>query len=361
MNEPIILFGAGACGRYALKFLREKGIEPIGFADNDEQKWFSVIDGVPVLPVEKAVDSSSANAIWVACAISRPAATEIRSQLKTMGVNTKPLWEYIPVCHGLPPANIRDTLFPAMGDVESQLLFNDQVSFRRNPDYDYQMNPSPISELYFPNFITHREDEVFIDCGAADGDTVRDFIGRWPKFKSIVAFEPDARNYSKLIRDGDPAGKGRITSLRMAVSDFDGDIEFAANGDYSSHLSAVESRDASGGETVKVRATYLDKMLDNIIPTYVKMDIEGSELEALWGARKIIKKHKPVLAICAYHTSDHLWEIPMLIHAINPDYKLFFRRYGEGAFETVWYGVSPDRVHDFKLTSATSYSDNHVG
>ena len=74
------------------------------------------------------------------------------------------------------------------------------------------------------------------------------------------------------------------------------------------------------------------------------MDIEGAELEALWGARKLLKQHSPVLAICAYHTSDHLWQIPLLIHAINPTYKLFFRRYAEGAFELVWYAVPPERV-----------------
>ena len=79
-------------------------------------------------------------------------------------------------------------------------------------------------------------------------------------------------------------------------------------------------------------------------PTYIKMDIEGAELEALWGARRILKEHSPVLAICAYHTSDHLWQIPFLIHAIQPDYKLYLRRYAEGAFELVWYAVPVDRV-----------------
>jgi hypothetical protein len=74
------------------------------------------------------------------------------------------------------------------------------------------------------------------------------------------------------------------------------------------------------------------------------MDIEGAELEALWGARRILEENSPVLAICAYHTSDHLWQIPLLIHAIQPDYRLFFRRYAEGAFEIVWYAVPPERV-----------------
>jgi hypothetical protein len=51
-----------------------------------------------------------------------------------------------------------------------------------------------------------------------------------------------------------------------------------------------------------------------------------------------------VLAICAYHASDHLWQIPLLIHALNPSYKIFLRRYAEGAWELVYYAVPPDRV-----------------
>jgi hypothetical protein len=76
----------------------------------------------------------------------------------------------------------------------------------------------------------------------------------------------------------------------------------------------------------------------------MKFDIEGAEIEALRGARKILTADSPVLAVCAYHKSEHLYEIPLLIHAIQPDYRLFLRRYAEGAFELVWYAVPPNRL-----------------
>jgi FkbM family methyltransferase len=334
MKELLVLFGAGAAGGYALKFLRDKGIEPSAFADNDPWKWQGEIEDVTILDPKGCLNHYP-DATWVACAISRPAATEIRKEIAAMGVKTMPLWECIPVFHGLPPEDIRDTLFPCLGDVESCLAFNDQIIFRTKPDYYAQDDPSPKEETYFPDFIKKLHDEVFVDCGAADGDSIQAFMERWADFKGIIAFEPDRENYKKMICQRDPKGKGRITQLRMAVGGFDGDMSFAANGDYSSHLGAGDE---------KVRVVTLDKMLGDNVPTYIKMDIEGAEPEALWGARKLIKEHSPVLAICAYHTSDHLWEIPLLIHAINPGYKLFFRRYAEGAFEIVWYAVPPDRI-----------------
>ena len=106
-------------------------------------------------------------------------------------------------------------------------------------------------------------------------------------------------------------------------------------GDQTSHL-------GSSGE-IDVQLVKLDDVIDES-PTFIKMDIEGSELEGLWGAREIIRKHSPVLAICAYHTDDHIWQIPLLIHALNPRYKLYLRRYLEQPWEMVWYAVPLERA-----------------
>ncbi len=236
--------------------------------------------------------------------------------------------------------------------MESGTVFFDQIAFRCNQDYDAQPLPSDCKDIYFPDFIQHLDAEKFIDCGAADGDTIKSFMEHWDKWESIIAFEPDPENYRKLCRITDPEDKGRITELGMAVSDLDGYTEFAANGDYSSHL---------GEGTKKVRVTTLDQMCGLTSPTYIKMDIEGSELEALWGARRILREHAPVLAICAYHKSEDLWMIPLLIHALNPDYRLYLRRYAEATFELVWYAVPPDRVIVPVPANHESYSDNHTG
>lgn len=350
MGETLILFGAGAAGSYALKHLRAQGIEPVTFADNDSLKQGTEIDGVPVYSPEEC-NLRFPDAVWVATAISRPAATEIRAHLSLVEVATKPLWECLPVCHGLPSERTKNTIGQIMTGEETFNTFCDQLRFRSTPDYDAQDDPSPISELYFPDFITRLDSEVFIDAGACNGDTVRDFMKRWPKFKSIVAFEPDQNNFNNMCNEVDNSD-GKITMLRMALSDYEGYTQFTANGDYSSHLGYGEE---------KVRVTTLDKMLGDVVPTYIKADVEGSELELLWGARNMLKEHSPVLAICAYHASDHLWEIPLLIHAINPEYSLHLRRYAEGAFELVWYAVPPDRVRKPQPWSDISYSDNHTG
>jgi FkbM family methyltransferase len=269
------------------------------------------------------------DATWVATAIRRPAAAELRAQLRAMGVKVKPLWECLPVCHGLPPSGVLPLLLELAGDNETMDELRDQVQFRRDPNYDTQRPPSDIVDIYFPDFIQHRDDEHFVDCGAADGDTILEFRKRWTGYRAITGFEPDPSNFKRL------ASLNICDPIEAAVCDRRGTAQFAATGDYSAHL---------GVGSAEVRCYTLEGVQLDPPPTFIKMDIEGSELEALWGARRTLKEHKPVLAICAYHTSDHLYEIPLLIHAIQPDYKLFLRRYAEGAFELVWYAVPPERI-----------------
>jgi hypothetical protein len=79
------------------------------------------------------------------------------------------------------------------------------------------------------------------------------------------------------------------------------------------------------------------------------MDVEGAELEALAGASELLRRHHPVLAICTYHRSVHLWQIPNLIRSITPDYQIFLRRYGEECWEGVCYAIPKRRSLSTKL------------
>ena len=107
------------------------------------------------------------------------------------------------------------------------------------------------------------------------------------------------------------------------------------------------------GATQEVECRSLDSALAGATPTYIKMDIEGAELEALAGARQTMARCRPVMAVCAYHKCDHLWIVPQLLKAANPDYHIFLRRYAEDCWETVYYAVPPERLADTDLESGT--------
>jgi hypothetical protein len=83
----------------------------------------------------------------------------------------------------------------------------------------------------------------------------------------------------------------------------------------------------------------LDKIIGDGNVTFLKMDIEGAEMRALYGAEQCIKRCKPQLAICLYHKSGDIYEITSLIHKWLPDHKLYIRHHSTTFVETVLYAV----------------------
>jgi FkbM family methyltransferase len=89
---------------------------------------------------------------------------------------------------------------------------------------------------------------------------------------------------------------------------------------------------------VEVKVSTLDNLVDENVD-YIKLDIEGEELNAIIGSNRIIKECKPYLAVCIYHNQSHFWQIPISILNINPYYRIYLRHYTEGIFETVMYFI----------------------
>ena len=98
-----------------------------------------------------------------------------------------------------------------------------------------------------------------------------------------------------------------------------------------------------GNGNHEVECATLDSMLDEVPVTFIKMDIEGSELAALAGAQQLIRKYSPILAICVYHRQDDLWNIPLLIHRLNPDYSFHLRPHLLEGWDLVCYAIPSNR------------------
>lgn len=196
------------------------------------------------------------------------------------------------------------------------------------------------NDQYYPSDIIQLSDrEAFIDVGAYNGDTVFEFLKKTDnKFDSIFAFELDKNNFKKMeaaINKLDMSVKKKIKLYNLGIMDKEQDIyyESGVSGSESTFINVINSA-SEYGKTVK-----LSEILKNEKITYIKMDIEGSEVKALSGAEEIIKKQKPKLAICVYHKPEHLWEIPLYLKKIVPQYKIFLRHHTMSDYETVCYAI----------------------
>ncbi len=88
----------------------------------------------------------------------------------------------------------------------------------------------------------------------------------------------------------------------------------------------------------------LDDVLGKTGASFIKMDIEGAEYDALCGAAEVIRRHHPVLSICLYHRQADVWKIPLLIHSMAENYRLFLRRYSDDCWEQVCYAIPENRL-----------------
>lgn len=186
----------------------------------------------------------------------------------------------------------------------------------------------------FRSLMAPRADAVYLDCGAYDGDTVRLFAEAATKgYERIYAFEPneETRPSLRAIAQTYP----RMELIEKGVSREEGTVSFRPNGVYSAVAAGEEM-----GPVVHVPVTTIDAVLNGGRADIIKMDIEGAEYDALQGAERTIRTHKPKLAICLYHKVEDLLRIPELVRKYVPEYKLHIRHQSPSCTDTILFAVA---------------------
>ena len=352
-DERLILFGAGALGRLVLQGLEQAGMQPIAFADNNQRLWHTEVDGVPVLPPANASDLYRDSACFVVTVYNGSLA---RQQLRALGCKyvapfAALFWRYADVFTPNFGIDLPHRLFAnadeiracrnVLADEDSQSELAGQLEWRYWLDDDSLPPPLDPAGTYFPmDLIVPSENEVFVDCGSFQGDTIPSFNSHWKgRFQRIFALEPDPQNRESLEAATRSMGLAdRVTVIPCAVGEKNGLVSFASTGTVTSQI--VEDR----RQSLSVQCRRLDDISWSVTPTYIKMDIEGAEPKALIGATDLLRRDHPILAVCTYHRSEHLWQIPNLIRSIAPEYNLFLRRYAEECWEGVCYAIPDHRL-----------------
>ncbi|MCW0188843.1 FkbM family methyltransferase [Campylobacter lari] len=227
-------------------------------------------------------------------------------------------------------------------------LFDDDLSKQTYKGYLKDRlfnNYGDLSKLkvggYFNNdIIKFQTNEVLLDCGAYTGDTILNFVQFCTDYKICYALEPD-ENVSKVLRDNLNFNNIRFELINCGVYNKNTQLEFLINDFGDSCFCENNSRNANK-KMIKLNVRTIDDLILNEnreIPTYIKMDIEGGELSALEGAKKVIKQFKPKLAVCIYHKKEDLLHIPLFILSIRNDYKLYMRTHTGVGEDTVLYAI----------------------
>lgn len=349
-SDGVVLAGAGTVGRQFLAALRLCEIPILAFTDNGADKWGTTVRGVSVLSPQDAVARFGRSATFIV-AIGRVGqdAVDIVRQFAMIGANR--VMHFTEAIRLLPEiwpqffANPAD-FTPADADrcAAAYQLFHDDESRRHfmshlqwrvtldpvplaTPDYDHQ---------YFPrDLIAPGHCRVFVDVGAYTGDTLAtlDTFGAdlWEEY---YGFEPDPISYAALQSEAAAIStvrpRVRIVTKLTAIGATVGDVCFSGQG------AATSQVDAAGA--IRVPCATLDS-LSIADPTYVKIDVEGAEAGVLQGGTETLGRSKPTIAIASYHHPTDLFDLPIALAKIAPDYRFHLRSHGDAGIDLVCYAI----------------------
>ena len=353
-QERAIIFGAGNTGRKLLRVLVKRGCETIAFLDG--QPKTDSIDGVPVRTLsDPAVPRDATVIVAVFNREINARFGDIERRLQLAGYTSILSFEqFFLSCPDefedsyywlAKPDYLRDRIDEVKAadalwaDTRSRDIYRSQLQYRATGDSRLLPEANAAAQ-YNPKDVPLLPDPYrFIDIGAYDGDTLEILKAQHVRLESLVAFEPDMRNFQALVKRVSAHGPYAPQTLLLpcGVGRTCGATEFSGEGAESSKA----FKDVSGarGNFTKVPIVSLDEMLAGYRPNYIKFDVEGFEEEALCGMRNTVEANRPMLAVSVYHRPEDLFLLPLLLASWNYPADFYLRMHGEHSFDTVLYTI----------------------
>jgi len=338
-KSPVFLYGAGRICKDFVNICYFLGIYPDYICDHNSNLWGKYIEDLQIISPD---------------------------EMKTYGLDNPVIvtncWKHSSICtlekHGF--TNI--WVFPHIGtggkteaiinenkstikyvldnlhDERSRFVLNEILRFRVDDNLEIVENIYE-DEQYFPaDIVSLSDNEVFIDGGAYNGsDTVKFIDNVRNCFNHIYVFEPQPKMVEHLRTIlHEHIEKNRVSIIERAISDKEEDVFFSVHL-YSSTINDL----GQGVERIKVKTQSLDDHFASAAhkPTFIKFDIEYSEMAGLIGAEKTIDKYKPKLAISIYHNLEDLWEIPHYLMKKYPFFDFYIRHHQISTVETILYAI----------------------
>jgi len=340
--DSIVLFGAGSFAKSVLRSWEDSGHKPGYVLDSQFERWGSLWQGFPLLQPRALMDDKSNPLVVVTAMFTH----EIEAFLKSWGgtylfAERDGTLGFLPG-HWLAANRHRfSAVYEKLSDDASRTVLLSMAKARMFQTFHFPMKGNWFAvecstyPAYFPeDLIQFSEGARLVDCGAYDGDTVIDFASQMWKRGIIdwmaIAFEPDPDNARRTMETINRFGLNKVTVLTKAIGRIGTSTSGLSINNCRSHITDIESKDI----------TTIDEAACSFCPTFIKMDIEGSELDGLRGAHNTIIRFRPTLAICTYHTTSDLVNIPYYILNRYPFYNVYIRHHRAGSlWETVCYAV----------------------
>lgn len=339
-DKKVFLFGAGLSGRKYKEMLEKEHFPIAGVIDN----YGGELQGTPALPLKTVLRRYPVEDCVFLVSAPRSQA-EICKQLLEVA-DSRQIYQFAAsriLVPGCSPAETKDyylshredltDLYRVLGDDWSRKVLENMLLGQVKGSFDCFDKVRTGDFYYPPDIVEFRKNEIMVELGSNDGETLLDFINRCPEFQKAYCFEPDECSIEKLEKVARPY-KDRITIIPKIAWKEAGELGFSSDGGDGASMVQM---DADKPHILVAAAAVDDEVKERI--TYMKLDVEGAERMALQGAGNQIVQNKPKLAVSMYHKKEDIVELPRYIHSLRPDYCFYLRHHGWDESDTVLYAV----------------------
>ena len=347
LELPVFIWGNGSLGDLSQRVLNENGVYVTGFVvDNEyiaeegnanvwskhdlEEKFESYVIVKAILS-KMTVDDEKIKQYFKNC-------IKVYSLVDTEGVAgiEKIDGKYYQE-NKIRFDKVRDALVDQFSKDSIDAFIRAEIEDNNSYIYPYVITPKYYFETDYWQF---QSDEILIDGGAFDGDSIRDFLERTNRqYKKIYACEPDADNMIALVKNVKMEALPNVELIAKGLYSRTDILQFDFRGDM---MSQIIDKNVEKGNKLEVDS--IDNILNGTRASIIKMDIEGSEMEALKGAKATICNYHPLLFISAYHKRSDLFMIYEYILSLYDKYKFFFRIHKPYAGDAVLYAIPEERM-----------------
>lgn len=333
VTTPVAIWGAGTLGRQVRRDFARRGVETAFFIDNDVFLQDEVVDGVPVLSLESAARHPD-----LPVCVTVAHGYDMAMRLRRLGyatvycINDGTSREPYPV---LEHEDDILRVFESLDDEESRACYLAAIHMHATGRAD-TMHPSPYHQNKHPR-VKPAPGDIILNGGGFVGNVASDFARLTNRDCTIYSFEPSPEVYARLTANIAERGlTGLVTTVNLALWRETGRVCFDP-------LTAGRGRIADEGPC-SLPAVSLDdfvraRRLSSV--DLIELDVEGGEPEVLAGAVEVITRYRPKLQISLYHEPEHLWELPLAIRRLVPEYTFAVGHHSHAFNETMLYAMVP--------------------
>ena len=325
-GRPLLLYGTGDGADKTMARLASLGVLPDGVFVSPEHARGQSFRGFPVCTPDEALARWGNPLILLCFASSRP---DVIAGIETLARRASLLIPDLPVAgetvFDLSFARAhRDEIeaaYALFSDDRSREVYSSLLAYKLSGELSPLLSSAEPDYDPFALLPTDRFRRT-LDGGAYDGDTARALLDAAPGVTEIVCLEPDERNYRHLLAYRDRETRATITPCKAALSDLPCTSSLFASGNRNSTM----FRPSHTARLEEIEVTTVDELLDGRAVDFIKLDVEGAEAAALRGAEQTLSRCRPALLISAYHRSEDLFSLPLLVSKLCPGARLCLRR-----------------------------------